>query len=328
MNRMFAMGMAVSCALTGCMTNEVEYVYLRSENGEDSAEAIVPEIGAAGLGAAELESFDIASVEYSLSTRHRGYLLGGDVDVGDDSGRSFALRPFASGIGHVNVEHTGPWSSVRVYDIGRCSHVSPWEAIATKWVERLASRIVTLPELTNGRRDGIGTITPRLTIDRANDEVTTADTIAIEVPIAADRIKVGGAGCDDFRAKLVASVAPVQNGMDVIEVEANVESALGCSTEETRMIVQDLERSLVQFAASEVYRLVIEDAGRAAGECGPITCTSVPVSVTRFHVRPEGIEAVVAETEQHGLPPSASELCAPLRMPEPNPDVPFPIFVP
>jgi hypothetical protein len=332
MNRWMTMGLVATCVCTGCTTDEAEYVFLRSSNSGDLMQLFVPETGEAALGAVELESFDLATVEYALSPRHRGYLLEGDVDVGDESGRSFALQPFEDRIGHVNVERSGPWRSVRVYDVGVCSHVLPWEKIAAKWVERLALRIVTSAEFTNGRRDGIGVIAPSLAVDRSADPIETLDSIAIEVPIAADRYVVdpsGAAlGCDDLRATLVARIAPVSNGIDVTDVDARVDGAASCTTEQTRAIVRELEASLVQFAGSEIYRLVVEDASRAAGDCTPVSCTTVPVSVTRFHVRPEGIEAVVAEDTQHGLPPSAHEICDPLRMPEANPDVPFPIYVP
>jgi hypothetical protein len=316
----------------GCTTSEVEYVRLRSSNTGDPIELIVPEHGGAAFGAAELRDFDLATVEYSLSPFHRGYLLAGDVDSGDESGRSFALQPLDDRIGHVNLDRTGPWRSLRVYDVGVCSHVMPWEKIAAKWVERLALRIINAPEFTNGRREGVGVIAPRLMVDRGIEPIETLDSIEIEVPIAADRYVVdptGAAlGCDDLKATLVARIAPISNGIDVEDVEARVEGAASCTTEQTRAIVRQLEASIVQFAGSEIYRLLVEDAGRAAGDCTPLSCTSVPVVVTRIHVRPEGIEAVVAEDSQHGLPPSAHEICDPLRMPEANPNVPFPIYVP
>lgn len=331
MNRWMTV-LVASCVAAGCTTSEVEYVRLRSSNTGDPIELIVPEHGGAAFGAAELDEFDLATVEYSLSTLHRAYLLEGDVDTGDESGRSFAFQPLEDRIGHVNLERTGRWRSLRVYDVGVCSHVMPWEKIAAKWVERLALRIVNAPEFTNGRRDGIGVIAPRLMVDRGIEPIETLDSIEIEVPIAADRYVVdpmGAAlGCDDLKATLVARIAPISNGIDVEDVEARVEGAASCTTEQTRAIVRELEASIVQFAGSEIYRLVVEDAQRAAGDCTAVSCTTVPVAVTRIHVRPEGIEAVVAEDGQHGLPPSAHEICDPLRMPEANPIVPFPIYVP
>jgi hypothetical protein len=331
MERKNVWGLMVSWIFASCAQNGAEYAVVRSTLHE-TVELPVPEIGEAGLGAIELGSMEIESVEYVLSPRHRGYLLEGDVDSGDESGRSLSLRPRDDvRVGRMNVEGTGPWRSLRVYDVGRCSHVVPWNRIASKWAERVALRVLSQPPIVEGRREGVATISPRLALARTIDRTVNADDLMLELPIAADRFEVDAGlalGCDDLRATLVATVSPWSNGIDVLATSVRIHGATGCSTDETRTIVRELDRSITQFAASELYRLVVDEASRAAGGCDPISCTPVPVPVVRLHVRPEGVEVIVAERSEQELPPVAPAICDPLRMPEPDSDVPFPIFVP